>query len=135
MKNRLITLLGAMLWVSGVHAQHVFHSPEVKPVEEPPASINMRQNDFELCTNPFYVDIYKLTVEVFAQGAEQVQLADYEAQLFALVRASDEFADGGAEAFIEHIGNIPKQLIQIISEDPTVLDSCANFSVALVGPP
>jgi len=135
MKNRLIMLFGVMLWVSGAHAQHVFHSPDVKPVEEPPASINIRQNDFELCTNAFYVDIYKLTVKVFAQGAEQVQLADYEAQLFALVRASDDFADGGAEAFIEHIGNIPKQLIQIISEDPTVLDSCANFSVALVGPP
>jgi len=116
-----------MLWVaSSVQAQQDSHAP---------TTVNLRQNDFELCTRQFYVDLYELTVAVFAPGAVNVKLAELEEQIFTLVRTSDEFAGGGAEAFVEHIKDIPAQLLQIIREDPAVLDSCANFSVALVGPP
>ena len=48
--------------------------------------------------------------------------------------SSEEYG-GDAKAFVVHIKDIPGQLIEIILEDPEVLASCANFSVALVGPP
>ena len=72
---------------------------------------------------------------VFAVGADNVQVHDFEEQVFAWVRASAEIPGDNAEAFVDHIKDIPRQLLAIIQEDPTVLDSCANFSVALVGPP
>jgi hypothetical protein len=42
---------------------------------------------------------------------------------------------GDREAWVDHVKDIPGQLVEIIREDPAVVDSCANFSVALVGPP
>ncbi len=64
-----------------------------------------------------------------------MQVHDFEEKVFAWVRASDAFPGDSAEAFVEHVKDIPRQLIAIIREDSSVLDSCANFSVALVGPP
>lgn len=101
---------------------------------EAPATISMRDNDFALCGQEFWDDLYALTVDVFAIGAANVGAEEYAEQVFALVRSSKQFEEG-ADEFIDHIRGAPAQLVQIIDEDPTVLDSCANFSVALVGPP
>lgn len=102
--------------------------------EELATSVSIRQNDFALCGQPFYDNLYALTVEVFADGASKVMADDYAEQVFALVRSSAEFT-ANADAFIDHIKDIPGQLVEIIREDSEVLASCANFSVALVGPP
>lgn len=102
--------------------------------EEFATSVSIRQNDLALCGQPFYDNLYALTVEVFADGASKVMADDYAEQVFTLVRSSAEF-EGNAAAFIDHIKDIPGQLLEIIREDPEVLASCANFSVALVGPP
>jgi len=97
------------------------------------ATISIRQEDAPLCESQFYRDLHELTVEIFAVGATNVKVAEYEQQVFGLVRAADEFK-GSAEAFIEHAKAIPAQLVDIIKEDPKVLDSCENLSIALVGP-
>lgn len=98
-------------------------------------TVSIRQNDRALCGTAMYDKLYALTVAVFADGAEHVNLADYEQQVFALATASEEFAGASAAAIIDHLKDIPRQLVEIIREDPAVLDSCSNFSVALVGPP
>ena len=99
-----------------------------------PASVSIRQNDIALCGQEFYDNFYALTLSVFAVGAANVSTEEYTRRVFSLVRSSKEFA-GKSEAFVDHIKDIPGQLVEIIREDPAVLDSCANFSVALVGPP
>ena len=101
---------------------------------EAPATFSMRDNDFALCGQEFWDDLYALSVDVFAIGAANVKAEDYAEQVFALVRSSKQFG-GGADEFIDHIKGAPAQLVEIIDEDPAVLDNCANFSVALVGPP
>lgn len=98
-------------------------------------TFSLRQNDYDLCTDQFYVDIYELTAEEFAGGANQVVLADYQEKIFNYVRTTETFHYGDREDWVEHIKDIPAQLVDIIGEDPAVIDSCANFSVALVGPP
>ena len=100
-----------------------------------PVTVSIRQNDHSLCGTAMYDDLYALTVEVFALGAENVNLSEYEQKVFALAIASEEFSGASAEAIKDHIKDIPRQLVEIIREDPAVLDSCSNFSVALVGPP
>jgi len=111
---------------------HAIH--QIPITGETTAMVSIRQNDGPLCGTAFYDDVYALTVSVFADGASAVQLEDYQQQVFGLIRRADEFK-GEAEAFVEHVKDIPRQLVEIIKEDPTVLDSCDNFSVALVGPP
>ncbi|MFT7471361.1 MAG: hypothetical protein ACI8XU_001257 [Kiritimatiellia bacterium] len=128
MKKLLIVILSAFIIGPVATAQHGSKK------EEAPSSVSLRENDFALCGQPFYDNLYALTVEIFADGASKVMPAAYAEQVFALVRSSEEFA-GSADAFVDHIKDIPRQLVEIIREDPQVLASCENFSVALVGPP
>ena len=39
-----------------------------------------------------------------------------------------------AEGMVDHLKDIPAQLVDIVKHDPKVLDSYANFKVALMGP-
>ena len=139
MKNKWIFLLATVVATVGVY---VTHSPQLSHAQqhvfahgEEPVTVSIRQNDYALCTDPFYVGLYDLTVTVFAIGAENVELANYQQQMVNYIRTSDTFSEGDREAFVEHVADIPRQLVEIIREDATVLDSCSNFSVALVGPP
>ena len=128
MKKVLIVIFSAFILSPVATAQHGSEKEELA------ASVSMPQNDFARCGQPFYDNFYALTVEVFADGAANVMPDEYAEQVFALVRSSAEFA-GDADAFVEHIKDIPGQLVEIILEDSQVLASCANFSVALIGPP
>ena len=138
MKTSLLGLIAVLLSFLGFHlgvnSQSESQFLEMHRISDAPATVSMRQDDFALCGQPFYDDVYALTVEIFAEGAENVNLEYYQEQVFALVRTSEEYGDD-AQAFTLHIRDIPGQLIEIILEDPEVLASCANFSVALVGPP
>ena len=138
MKIILLGLFAVLLSFVGFHLGANSHGGtqfrQMHSASEAPATVSMRQNDFALCGQPFYDDVYALTVEIFAEGAENVNLDTYQEQVFALVRFSEEYGSD-AEAFVEHIKDIPGQLIEIILEDPQVLASCVNFSVGLVGPP
>ena len=138
MKAILLGLLALLLSFGGFHlganSQSGNQFLEMHRISDAPATVSMRQNDFALCGQPFYDDVYALTVEIFAEGVENVELEHYREQVYGLVRSSEEFRDD-PEAFVQHIKDIPGQLIEIIREDSEVLASCANFSVALVGPP
>ncbi len=98
-------------------------------------TVSIAQNDFDLCTDPFYIGFYEITRQVYAVGIENVTVAALEDKTFSYIRSQAQFTPQQAEGWIEHIKAIPGQLVMIIREDPAVLDSCANFSVALVGPP
>lgn len=131
---RLLVFVSCLALPVFLSAQHGQADQDKQDDAQGPTTISIRETDLALCGTPFWDGLYALTVQVFALGANNVVLADYEQQVFALIRAADEFK-GSAEAFIEHAKDIPRQLIGIIGEDPAVLDSCSNFSVALVGPP
>lgn len=116
-------------------AVHAVENNETADSASGAVTVSIRQNDRALCGTAMYDKLYALTIALFAEGVEQVQLAEYEQQVFTLAVASEEFAGASAEAIIDHLKDIPRQLVEIIREDPAVLDSCSNFSVALVGPP
>lgn len=141
----ILLLVLSSVFVAHVHAQHqapasldqnqnLHPGVDSTPDQTEPVTVSIRWSDSDLCAMPFYVDVYELTVSVFAAGAENVVLTDYADRVFELVRASQEYGES-AGAFIEHIHDIPRQLLEIIREDSSVLASCANFSVALIGPP
>ena len=126
----------SVVWVPAMaNPQHLEGNHEAADSETGPVTVSIRQNDNSLCGTAMYDDLYALTVEVFAVGAENVNLSDYEQKVFALAVGSEVFSGASAEAIIDHLKDIPRQLVEIIREDPAVLDSCSNFSVALVGPP
>jgi len=128
MKKILVFMYLVVGLAPATYAQH-----GSKPLDAE-ATVSLRQNDFALCGQPFYDGLYALTVKIFDESTGSVSPEYYAEQVFALVHSSAEFV-GSAAAFVDHIKDIPRQLVEIISEDPEVLASCENFSVALVGPP
>lgn len=100
-----------------------------------PVTISMAQNDFDLCQDAFYIGFYELTSALYDRDGEGVTVSELETKMFEYLRSYPTLSDAEAEAWVEHIALIPGQLVDIIAEDSAVIESCANFSVALVGPP
>lgn len=100
-----------------------------------PVTVSMAQNDFDLCRDDFYIGFYELTSALYASRGKGVTVPELETNMFDYIRNYPTLSDAEAEGWVEHIALIPGQLVDIIAEDPAVIESCANFSVALVGPP
>lgn len=98
-------------------------------------TVSMAQNDFDLCQDDFYIGFYELTSALYASRGKGVTVPELETSMFDYIRNYPTLSEAKAEGWVEHIALIPGQLVDIIAEDPAVIESCANFSVALVGPP
>ena len=89
MKIILLGLFAVLISFVGFHLGANSHGGtqfrQMHSASEAPATGSMRQNDFALCGQPFYDDVYALTVEIFAEGAENVNLDTCQEQVFALV--------------------------------------------------
>jgi hypothetical protein len=90
------------------------------------------------CDHPMVRGFYDISLKAFSNGPEKVDLPAYKEKTFAFMRISIQ-QEGGtaedAEGWIDHVKDIPRQMIGIVKDDPKVLESCANFSIALSGPP
>lgn len=104
--------------------------------EEGEVTISFAQNDdFNLCSDPFFAGIFEVIQETYTVGVENVSTEALTERMWAHIRARPEMTPEEAEGWIEHLQLIPGQLIDIAREDPAVIENCANFSVAMVGPP
>lgn len=135
-------LVGVGVVVYATHSSQNGHFPPAghfppgaNPSDAGSATVSIRQNDFDLCGDAFYVGLYDLSKDVFGAGIQNVDTSDYRERVFHYIRTTDTFTMGDREAWVDHVKDIPGQLVDIIGEDPKVLDNCSNFSVALVGPP
>jgi hypothetical protein len=87
--------------------------------------------------SPFIRQYYELTKASFANGANKIDFADYQEKSYAIFRAFGG-AQGGKEgeaAMLDHLKDIPRQMVDIVKEDPSVLESYDTFWIALSGPP
>ena len=87
--------------------------------------------------SPFIQQYYDLTKASFASGADKVDFAAYQEKSYAIFRAFGG-AQGGKEgeaAMLDHLKDIPRQMVGIVKEDPSVLESYDKFWIALSGPP
>jgi len=111
-------------------------SAGAQPALAQPAALNMQatgpESDF---FNGLIRDYYKLTLTEFARGASKVDAAAFEQKSYALFRSYATAHGASADGLQNHLKAIPRQVVQIVKEDPKVLDSQQNFTVALMGPP
>lgn len=77
---------------------------------------------------------YEATRVAFAGGPDKVDVPAYEGRAKAIF--NDFAASRGVDptAMQDHLKAIPMQMVQIVRDDPKVLDSFENFRVALFGP-
>lgn len=77
---------------------------------------------------------YALSVESLGKGAPGVDVAAYEQKAYAIFRAFGAERGPSPEAMQDHLKLIPRQVVQIVKDDPHVLDSFETFTDALIGP-
>lgn len=76
---------------------------------------------------------YELTVATFAKGTD-IDIDEYEARSFAIFREFARANGGSEEAMVDHLKLIPRQIVDIVKENPAVLKDYDAFWVALSGP-
>lgn len=94
----------------------------------------LMQTDTPLCDQPYFRELYSITNDYFSEPSSVNQADEFAEIVFNHARSSGYFSPNEADAWIEHIIDIPGQLVEIHDEDPAVFDSCYSFQVAAVGP-
>lgn len=118
-----VVLMGAPAW-----AQH-----GTAPQQQDEAQ--SLQGDTSAWVNNAYMhQFYDLTVETLGKGATSVDFDAYRDKSYAIFRAFGVSMGGNPDMMVDHLKDIPRQLVGIVKDDPRVLDSYKNFTRALMGP-
>jgi hypothetical protein len=88
----------------------------------------------QFLSDPSVHDFYDLSVAKLGKGAPPLDMADYQAKAMVLFGKLAAHMGATPEQIQEHLKLIPAQMVQIVKDDPKVLDSFENFITALVGP-
>jgi hypothetical protein len=100
-----------------------------------PTTASLQNRSQALADAPQMHEFYALTIAAFAQGPGKVDVDAYEAKSFAIFRAFGA-ANGMDPATIQRRAKlVPRQMVQIVRDDPTVLANYENFMAAIMGPP
>jgi hypothetical protein len=127
-KSRWISVaIGAVvLQLSGCAHEHASTQP---------TTVSLQGGPIPTCRDDLVRGFYQITVDAFSNGVERVDLSKYEAASFAYFRTTPNTMGLNSEQLVDHLKDIPRQLVQIAKDDPKVIESCENFILALAGPP
>ena len=84
--------------------------------------------------DPHMRQFYDAVVAAYARGPANVDAAALEKTSFAIFRDFAVSKGMNPDAMQDHLKLIPRQMIQIVKEDPKVLTSYDDFLDALFGP-
>ena len=91
------------------------------------------QGSGEWKRSPHMRAYYDATVATFANGTD-IDVDAYEAKSFALFRDFARANGMNEEGMIDHLKLIPRQVVDIVKENPAVLKDYDSFWAALAGP-
>jgi hypothetical protein len=77
---------------------------------------------------------FALTKETLRAGAPPLDFDGYREKSYAIFREFGKSMGGDPDMMVDHLKDIPRQMVGIVKDDPKVLDSYDNFVVALMGP-
>ena len=109
----------------------------VVPAPAPQAAVSLQGNPDAWIKDPHVRAFYDLSRQAFAKGADKVDMTAYDKQAMAIFYDFGEkmIGPGGGAHMQDHLKLIPGQMVQIVREDPKVLESFDSFVLALFGPP
>jgi hypothetical protein len=117
-------------------------SPHAAAAQHAPASgtttVDLQGGYDEWRASPYIHQFYDLTKGAFANGPDKVDFASYQEKSYAIFSAfggADGRGKAGEEAMLDHLKDIPRQIVGIVKDDPSVLESYDTFWIALSGPP
>jgi hypothetical protein len=131
--KRLLALAAALASLSLGHCAHAQHATEGAQGET--ITLDAQGGDYpEWFQNPHMVEFYALSVEMLRANAGRLDAAAYERKSYAIFRAFAHSLGADPDGMIDHLKAIPREMVAIVRDDPTVLDSYESFLVALRGP-
>ncbi len=125
---------GLAMLVAGCDGARLHPHGDGHAVEDGAVTVDLQGGSSQWFSNPYNYAFYGVAVAAFANGVDNVDEVALEA---AFMQVAGDFAvEMGADpvAMRDHLKLIPGQLIEIVREDPEVLDSYENLMVALRGP-
>jgi hypothetical protein len=78
---------------------------------------------------------YELSKATLGPGAPKLDFPAYLERSYAIFRDFGASMGMSPAAMVDHLKLIPGQVVQIVKEDPHVLDSYDKFIEAMIGPP
>jgi hypothetical protein len=99
-----------------------------------PTTANIQGDQASWINDPHMHAFYDTTVAAFAKGPAKVDVDAYEQKCFTIFRAFAPEMHMTPEGMVDHLKLIPRQVVQIVKEDPHVLDNYGNFVAATFGP-
>ncbi len=101
----------------------------------PSSHANLQGNDEQAWINdPHMHAWFELTRTAFAGGPAKIDVDGYEQKSFTIFRDFAPRMHMTPEGMVDHLKLIPRQVVQIVKDDPHVLDSYDNFVAATFGP-
>lgn len=108
-------------------------SPQAAGHEDPqPTTVDI-QGANEWKRSKYMRAYYDATVATFANGTD-IDVDAYEARSFAIFREFARANGKSEEGMIDHLKLIPRQVVEIVKENPAVLKDYDTFWAALAGP-
>ena len=123
--------LGTAAWAQP-HGAHP--AAEAVAPSAAPRSADLQGDVDAFMNNRHMRAFYDLSVATLGRGAKKVDVPAYEQKAFAIFREFGVARGIGAAAMQDHLKLIPRQVVQIVKDDPSVLDSYESFTAAMVGP-
>jgi hypothetical protein len=97
-------------------------------------TINIQGRQQDWANNSHMRAFYALSAEMLGTSARGLDFADYRDRSYAIFREFGVSMGMSPEGMVDHLKAIPGQMVEIVKDDPKVLDSYDNFVVALMGP-
>lgn len=124
--------LGAAMMAIGAWAQHGQGHPQ--PQAQQGHTIHIQGDSKAWSESPYMHAFYDLSKQRLAPDAPPLDFVSYRDASYAIFRDFAVSLGVGPDAMVDHLKDIPGQMVDIIKEDPKVLDSYTNFRIALAGP-
>jgi hypothetical protein len=125
----IVTITAMFLTAACSHAPR--HSRSSEQAAQP-TTVDI-QGASEWKRSPYMQAYYELTVATFKNGND-IDVDAYESKSFAVFREFARANGRNEQAMVDHLKLIPRQVVTIVKEDATVLNSYDSFWAALAGP-
>jgi len=127
-RKALVALLAPLMVAPALAvAQHA------QPAQPQTITLDAQGHSPEWEQSPHWREFYELSVTML-RGNPAPDVAGYEQKSYEIFRAFARSMGASPEGMIDHLKNIPREIVGIVKEDPKALDSYEGFLVALRGP-
>ena len=109
-------------------------SPAIAQDHPAPQAYSAREDQQAWINDPAFHQFYQATVDAFANGPERVDRAAYEARSKEIFTAMATAHNMPVAALLDHLKDIPGQMIDNAKREPEILASYDKFVEALMGP-